>query len=92
VPTSLLTNWTKEIARFAPTLTVDIFHGTARALEKERPDVLLTTYGMARTDLLKLKNYSWRIVIVDEAQNIKNPATAQTKAVSSPPQRRRLSP
>lgn len=85
VPTSLLTNWTKEITRFAPTLTVDVFHGMARVLEKERPDVLLTTYGMARTDLLKLKTQPWRIVIVDEAQNIKNPAAAQTKAVKSIP-------
>ena len=85
VPTSLLTNWTKEIARFAPTLTAGVFHGTTRGLKKERPDVLLTTYGMARTDLLKLKTQSWRIVIVDEAQNIKNPAAAQTKAVKAIP-------
>ncbi|MDN5752006.1 MAG: DEAD/DEAH box helicase [Nitrosospira sp.] len=85
VPTSLLTNWTKEIARFAPTLTVDVFHGTARILEKERPDILLTTYGMARMDLPKLKTQSWRLVIVDEAQNIKNPAAAQTRAVKSIP-------
>ncbi|SDY89906.1 DEAD/DEAH box helicase [Nitrosomonas sp. Nm33] len=85
VPTSLLTNWTKEIARFAPTLTVNIFHGTERALANERADVLLTTYGIVRTDLAKLKKLSWRIVIVDEAQNIKNSAAAQTKAVKSIP-------
>ncbi len=85
VPTSLLTNWTKEIARFAPTLTVAIYHGTERVLEKERTDILLTTYGMVRTDLAKLKKLSWRIVIIDEAQNIKNSAAAQTKAVKSIP-------
>lgn len=85
VPTSLLTNWTKEITRFAPTLTTGVFHGTTRELEKERPDVLLTTYGVARTDLLKLKKLPWRMVVVDEAQNIKNPAAAQTKAVKSIP-------
>lgn len=85
VPTSLLTNWTKEIARFAPTLKVDIFHGTERALEKERPDVLLTTYGLVRSDLVKLKKLTWRIVVVDEAQNIKNPAAEQTKAVKAIP-------
>ncbi len=85
VPTSLLTNWTKEIARFAPTLKVGIFHGTERALEKERPDVLLTTYGMVRSDLSKLKKLSWCIVVVDEAQNIKNPVTEQTKAVKAIP-------
>lgn len=85
VPTSLLTNWTKEIARFAPTLTAGIFHGAERALEKERPDILLTTYGMVRTDLSKLKKQTWRIVIIDEAQNIKNSAAAQTRAVKSIP-------
>lgn len=41
VPTSLLTNWTKEIARFAPTLTVAIYHGTERVLEKERTDYIV---------------------------------------------------
>jgi SNF2 family DNA or RNA helicase len=82
VPTSLLTNWTKEIARFAPTLTVHLFHGAERMLAKERADVLLTTYGRVRTDLAKLKKLSWRIVIVDEAQNIKNSVAAQTKAVN----------
>ena len=85
VPTSLLTNWTKEITRFAPTLIVGIFHGKERSLEKERPDVLLTTYGMVRTDLPKLKKQTWRIVIIDEAQNIKNSAAAQTRAVKSIP-------
>lgn len=85
VPTSLLTNWTKEIARFAPTLKVSIFHGTERVLEKERPDVLLTTYGLVRSDLSQLKKLSWCIVVVDEAQNIKNPAAEQTKAVKAIP-------
>ncbi len=85
VPTSLLTNWTKEIARFAPALKVGIFHGTERVLEKERPDVLLTTYGLVRSDLTELKKLSWCIVVVDEAQNIKNPAAEQTKAVKAIP-------
>ncbi|MBC7860051.1 MAG: DEAD/DEAH box helicase, partial [Burkholderiaceae bacterium] len=85
VPTSLLTNWAREIARFAPGLSTEVFHGAARALAKGRPDVLLTTYGMARADLAKLKKLDWRVVVVDEAQNIKNPAAAQTKAVKAIP-------
>lgn len=85
VPTSLLTNWTKEIVRFAPTLKVGIFHGTDRVLVKECPDVLLTTYGLVRSDLAKLEKLSWRIVVVDEAQNIKNPTAEQTKAVKAIP-------
>ena len=81
VPTSLLSNWQHELARFAPDLTVEIYHGSQRELAAERPDVNLTTYGTVRSDLAKLKKHGWRILIIDEAQNIKNPATAQTKAV-----------
>ena len=93
VPTSLLTNWQKEIARFAPDLSVAVFHGAKRELARHagaigpdsRPDVLLTTYGIARSEAAALKPLSWRVVVVDEAQNIKNPATAQTKAVKAIP-------
>ena len=85
VPTSLLTNWQKEAARFTPTLQVDVFHGSKRELAKVRPDVLLTTYGVARTEAALLKAMTWRVVIVDEAQNIKNPAAAQTRAVKTIP-------
>jgi uncharacterized Zn finger protein len=88
VPTSLLTNWQKEVARFAPVLSVEIYHGSKRALSGEgagaaRPDVLLTTYGVARAESARLKALPWRIVVVDEAQNLKNPAAAQTKAVKA---------
>jgi uncharacterized Zn finger protein/superfamily II DNA or RNA helicase len=93
VPTSLLTNWQKEIARFAPDMSVAVFHGAKRELAQHagesgagaRPDVLLTTYGIARSEAAALKRLSWRVVVVDEAQNIKNPATAQTKAVKAIP-------
>lgn len=83
VPTSLLTNWQKEIGRFAPNLSVGIFHGSKRELAVSRPDVLLTTYGIARTAAATLHALAWRVVVVDEAQNIKNPAAAQTKAVKA---------
>lgn len=87
VPTSLLTNWQKEIARFAPGLSVDLFHGSKRELKAERPDVLLTTYGIARSAAAALKALSWQLLVIDEAQNIKNPAAAQTKAVKAIPAR-----
>jgi uncharacterized Zn finger protein len=88
VPTSLLTNWQKEVARFAPALSVEIYHGSKRALSSAaggaaRPDLLLTTYGVARAESARLKALPWRIVVVDEAQNLKNPAAAQTKAVKA---------
>ena len=88
VPTSLLTNWQQEVARFAPALSVEIYHGSKRALSIDvagaaRPDLLLTTYGVARAESARLKALPWRIVVVDEAQNIKNPAAAQTRAVKA---------
>jgi len=87
MPTSLLTNWHKELQRFAPGLTVGVFHGSKRELGAQRPEVLLTSYGVARTEAAKLRAVPWRVVIADEAQNIKNPAAAQTKAIKTLPAR-----
>ena len=88
VPTSLLTNWQKEVTRFAPSLSVEVYHGAKRALSTgrgaaARPHVLLTTYGVARTETAKLRALPWRVVVVDEAQNLKNPGAAQTRAVKA---------
>ncbi|MEI6947560.1 SNF2-related protein [Paraflavisolibacter sp. H34] len=86
-PTSLLTNWSRELQRFAPSLRYRVYHGGARKLEKEEFDVLLTSYGLARSDLAVLKKQKWFAVVTDEAQNIKNNEAAQTKAVKSIPAR-----
>ncbi|HEY0459845.1 MAG TPA: DEAD/DEAH box helicase [Pyrinomonadaceae bacterium] len=83
VPTSLLTNWRKEIEKFAPSLIVGIYHGATRDFAPENYDVTLTSYGIVRSDIDKFKKAKWFAVVVDEAQNIKNTATAQTKAVKS---------
>ena len=90
LPTTLLTNWQKEMAKFAPDLQPHIYHGPARKLpgndlpaDKQPYDILLTTYGVVRSDLEKLKKTTWATVIIDEAQNIKNSDTEQTKAVKS---------
>ena len=85
VPTTLLTNWQKELARFAPGLSVGVFHGAKRELAHARPDVLLTTFGVARSAATALKRLTWQLVVVDEAQNIKNAASAQTRAAKSIP-------
>lgn len=85
VPTGLLTNWQEEIARFAPSLTTHIYHGTARDLTLFDEDVMLTTYGVCRGDNDLLKRRKWAVMAIDEAQNIKNYSTAQTKAVKSIP-------
>ncbi|HBG49212.1 MAG TPA: hypothetical protein DDW90_06880, partial [Cyanobacteria bacterium UBA9971] len=82
-PTTLLGNWYKECAKFAPSLKVYIYHGTERSLELNGIDIALTTYGLLRNDLEKFNNKEWDFVIIDEAQNIKNPDAAQTVAVKS---------
>ena len=86
VPTGLVTNWQAEIARFAPSLSVFTYHGSQRNLKEFKDtDILLTTYGVLRSDVTKLKKLSWLAVVIDEAQNIKNADTAQSKALRSVP-------
>jgi SNF2 family DNA or RNA helicase len=85
VPTGLLTNWQAEIKKFAPALTSHIFHGTYREIKQFDADVMLTTYGVLRSDFELLKKQKWQVMIIDEAQNIKNHDTAQSKAVKSIP-------
>ena len=82
-PTSLLTNWQAEINRFTPDLTSYIFHGTGRRFTKKKYDIYLTSYGVIRSDIEKFKKQKWFLTVIDEAQNIKNPNTKQTKAIKS---------
>jgi len=83
-PTGLLTNWQSEFRKFAPGINVEIYHGPQRDLENlNNYDVLITSYGIARSDALLLKKMKWHSMVIDEAQNIKNQNTAQTKAVKS---------
>lgn len=79
-PTTLLGNWVKEIATFAPLLKTSIYHGIDRELDT-KTDVIITTYAILRIDIDKIKKQKWAMLIVDEAQNIKNPDTSQTQAV-----------
>lgn len=79
-PTTLMGNWTKEIQMFAPTLDATVYHGAERQLDLKH-DIILTTYAIMRIDVEELKKHEWGMIIVDEAQNIKNPDTAQTLAV-----------
>lgn len=79
-PTTLLGNWVKEIQNFAPTLKTSIYHGIDRQLDT-KADVIITTYAILRIDIDQIKKQKWSMLIVDEAQNIKNPDTSQTQAV-----------
>ena len=81
-PTTLMGNWMKELQMFAPSLDAVIYHGAERKLDVKH-DVILTTYAIMRIDVEELKKQSWGMVIVDEAQNIKNPDTAQTLAIKT---------
>jgi SNF2 family DNA or RNA helicase len=86
-PTSVVGNWKREIQRFAPGLRVMAHHGGGRAKESEfvaaarQHDVVISTYGLARRDVEDLAQVQWSDVILDEAQNIKNPHAKQTQAV-----------
>ncbi|MBJ7428724.1 MAG: DEAD/DEAH box helicase, partial [Bacteroidia bacterium] len=81
-PTGLLTNWVNELEKFAPSLKVKVYHGTNRKMEKDF-DVLISSYGIIRSDAKELKKKNWHTLIIDEAQNIKNVNTEQTKAIKS---------
>lgn len=81
-PTTLMGNWMKELEMFAPNLKAAIYHGSERQLDLKN-DIILTTYAIMRIDVEELKKELWGMLVVDEAQNIKNPDTAQTLAVKS---------
>ncbi len=82
VPTTVLGNWQRELNKFAPCLKVYSYHGSDKNLDNlEDIDVVLTTYGMLRQRKDNFSPQKFPVVIIDEAQNIKNPFTAQTKAV-----------
>lgn len=81
LPTTLLGNWQKEINKFAPELEVAIYHGIGRKFTDEGYDVMLTSYGVLRSDIKILQKENWAVFGIDEAQNIKNVNTEQTKAV-----------
>lgn len=87
-PTSIIGNWQKELEKFAPQLTTLIHHGGGREQDAktfmalcQQHDVLITSYTLARKDGKLLEARHWRRIVLDEAQNIKNPTAAQTKAI-----------
>ncbi len=81
-PTTLMGNWKRELNTFSPSLKVLTYHGFDREFSLSC-DVILTTYAILRIDLEKFKKNSWDLLIIDEAQNIKNPSTSQTQAIKA---------
>ncbi|MGH4120279.1 DEAD/DEAH box helicase [Clostridium sp.] len=85
-PTSLIYNWKAELQKFAPSLKVAIVHGEKKNRHKvienlKDYDVILTTYGTLRMDIDKYKDVVFDNCIIDEAQNIKNYLTQNTKVI-----------
>ncbi|TWT94338.1 DEAD/DEAH box helicase [Neorhodopirellula pilleata] len=101
LPTSLLGNWQREVEKFGPDLKLMVAHRSAcdtsllKAIAKDPTDALsgydlvATTYGLARREKW-IGEMNWNLVILDEAQAIKNAGAAQTKAIKKIPSRGRI--
>jgi len=86
-PMSVVGNWQKEVERFAPSLKVMVHHGADRlrgkkfARDAKKNDLVISTYALAHRDEDTLSAVHWQHVVLDEAQNIKNPTAKQTQAI-----------
>lgn len=85
-PTSVVTNWRKEAERFTPGLPVMVHHGASRAKgatfrrQAEKHALVVSSYALLHRDFETFEGVSWRGVVLDEAQNVKNPETKQARA------------
>jgi hypothetical protein len=95
-PTSVLSNWLRELERFAPELRAMVHHGPMRlhasafAEAAGRHDVVITSYALAARDVEDLRRVAWHRLALDEAQKIKNPSATSTLAVRSIPAAHRV--
>lgn len=86
-PTSVLGNWEREVRRFGPTLKTLVHHGDKRAKGKsfERAvkdkHLVISSYALAYRDLKEFQQIQWRGLVIDEAQNVKNPQAKQAQAI-----------
>ncbi|MFN8050895.1 MAG: DEAD/DEAH box helicase [Acidimicrobiales bacterium] len=90
-PASVVSNWQREIERFAPSIRVRTYVGMERTLDDVAAgEVVVTTYGLARRDRESLATVGWGLVVADEAQHIKNPNSSTAKAMRQIPSTARL--
>ncbi len=91
-PASLLTNWERELARFAPSLSVCLYYGSSRRLRAgaSAADLTLSSYDTWLRDQKKHADTRWSLVVLDEAHYIKNPDSRRAKAVKAIKAERRL--
>ena len=86
-PMSVVENWRREIIRFTPELSTLVHHGPERHVGEalvdaaQNTDIVITTYALANRDRETLHKVQWGRIVLDEAQNIKNPSTKQTQAI-----------
>jgi SNF2 family DNA or RNA helicase len=86
-PTSVMGNWEREINRFAPHIRVLLHHGTTRLKDKgfkkeaKKADVIITSFSLIHRDKTTFEALDFGYIVLDEAQNIKNPYTKQAQAV-----------
>ncbi|MEH1971144.1 DEAD/DEAH box helicase [Nostoc sp.] len=86
-PTSVLGNWEREVNKFAPSLKILQYHGDKRPKGKafleavKNHDLIVTSYSLLHRDIKSLQSVPWQIIVLDEAQNVKNPEAKQSKAV-----------
>jgi superfamily II DNA or RNA helicase len=78
-PKTVVFNWASECARFRPDLRVNIYHGAKRELRADA-DITLTTFAVLRMDEAKLSEEPWELIVIDEAQAIKNPESQLARA------------
>src|ERR1700683_931007 len=92
-PTSVVTNWLREMDKFAPSLRHALWHGSERkerSDELEDADIIITSYALLRRDEELLAKLDLRYAILDEAQQIKNPLSATARAAKRLKADRRL--
>jgi SNF2 family DNA or RNA helicase len=86
-PTSVLGNWEREVKKFGPSLKTIVHHGDKRLKGKafaravKDKQLVITSYPLVYRDAATLQEISWQGIVLDEAQNIKNPSAKQSKAV-----------
>ncbi|MBV8530602.1 MAG: DEAD/DEAH box helicase family protein [Candidatus Eremiobacteraeota bacterium] len=85
-PTSVIGNWMREAQRFAPGLPVSVHHGSNRirgtrfAREARKHALVITSYSLLQRDVESFNGVRWRGIVLDEAQNVKNPESKQARA------------
>ncbi len=92
-PTSVVTNWQRELSRFAPTLSVALWHGPDRkdqVKEAKSSEILITSYALLRRDIDFFCEKEFTYAILDEAQHIKNPLSATAAAAKKIISKKRL--